>query len=223
MKLPKYVHGFIDRHGRPRHYFRRKGYEPVKLDGLPWSPPFMAAYEEALAGQQAIQPGRGKIKPGTMRALALSYFASTAFAALRASSQKEYRLAIERFCNRRDTGGMSYGDKLARDLQRKAIIKLIAAQAHHVRSANFLLAMLRILMTHAIDLEWRTDNPAKDVRPLKVKSDGFHSWTEEEIAQFRRVHPIGSQARLALELLLNTGQRGRSDVIRMGRQHIEHE
>jgi integrase len=221
MKLPKFVHGFIDRHGRARFYFRRKGYERVKLDGLPWSPSFMAAYAEALAGQRAIQPGRGRIKPGTMRALALSYFATPGFAELKPSSQREYRLAIERFCNRRDAGGMSYGDKLAEDLQRKAVIKLIAAQSHHTRSANFLLAMLRILMAHAIDLDWRADNPAKDVRPLKVKSDGFHSWTEEEIAHFRRAHPIGSQARLALELLLNTGQRGRSDVIRMGRQHIE--
>jgi integrase len=118
---------------------------------------------------------------------------------------------------------MLYGDKLVRDLQRKTVVKLIAAQAHHSRSANFLLAMLRILMTHAIDLEWRTDNPAKEVRPLKIKSDGFHSWSENEIGQFRRTHLIGSQARLALELLLNTGQRGRSDVIRMGRQHIEGE
>jgi hypothetical protein len=60
MKLPKFVHGFIDRHGRARFYFRRKGYERVKLDGLPWSPSFMAAYAEALAGQRAIQPGRGR-------------------------------------------------------------------------------------------------------------------------------------------------------------------
>jgi hypothetical protein len=221
MKLPKYVHGFIDRHGRARYYFRRKGYRRIKLDGLPWSPPFMAAYEEALAGQEAIQPGRGKIKYGTMRALALSYFASPAFAGLKPSSQREYRFAIERFCNQLDAAGLSYGDKIAKDLQRKTLIKLIAAQAHQPRSANFLLAMLRILMAHAIDLEWRGDNPADTVKPLKVKSDGFHSWTEEEIAQFRRTHPIGSQARLALELLLNTGQRGRSDVIRMGRQHIE--
>jgi hypothetical protein len=175
MKLPRYVHGFIDRHGRARYYFRRKGYEGVKLDGLPWSPTFMAKYEEALSGQQAIQPGRGKIKLGTMRGLALSYFASPAFAELKPRSQKEYRLSIERFCNRRDAEGMPYGDKLARDLQRKAVIKLIAAQSHHARSANFLLAMMRLLMTHAIDLEWRTDNPAKDVRPLKIKSDGFHS------------------------------------------------
>jgi integrase len=39
------------------------------------------------------------------------------------------------------------------------------------------------------------------------------------IEQFERAHPIGSRARLALALLLCTGQR-RGDVVRMGDQHI---
>jgi integrase len=58
-----------------------------------------------------------------------------------------------------------------------------------------------------------------NVRSIRVKSDGFHSWTEDEIARFEACHPIGSRARLAFALLLYTGQR-RSDVIRMGPQHI---
>ena len=66
---PKFVHGFIDRHGKPRWYFRRPGFKQVPLPGLPWSPEFMAAYEEALAGQPA-QIGNGAVKPGTLRALA---------------------------------------------------------------------------------------------------------------------------------------------------------
>src|SRR6516165_1234627 len=40
-----------------------------------------------------------------------------------------------------------------------------------------------------------------------------------EIAQFEAHHPIGTKPRLALALLLYTAQR-RSDVVRMGRQHI---
>ena len=43
--------------------------------------------------------------------------------------------------------------------------------------------------------------------------------TDAEIAQFEARHPIGSKPRLALALLLYTGQR-RSDVVRMGRQHV---
>src|SRR5262249_2861774 len=50
--------------------------------------------------------------------------------------------------------------------------------------------------------------------------DGFHTWSEEEITQFEANHPIGTKPRLALALLLYTAQR-RSDVVRMGRQHIK--
>ena len=51
--FPKFVQQFLDRHGKPRFYFRRPGFKLVALPGLPWSPTFMAAYEAALAGQPA--------------------------------------------------------------------------------------------------------------------------------------------------------------------------
>jgi integrase len=57
------------------------------------------------------------------------------------------------------------------------------------------------------------------VKRPKLSSEGWHTWTEDEIAQFEARHPIGSPARLALALTLYTGQRA-SDLIRMGRQHV---
>jgi hypothetical protein len=63
-RLPKFVHGFIDRHGKPRFYFRRPGFKQLPLSGLPWSPEFMRAYEEALAGQPLLI-GSERVKPGT--------------------------------------------------------------------------------------------------------------------------------------------------------------
>jgi len=71
-------------------------------------------------------------------------------------------------------------------------------------------------MTRAIDIGIRGDDPTRDVKAIRIKS---HSWTDLEIAQFERCHAIGSRARLALALLLYTGQR-RGDVIRMGAQHV---
>jgi integrase len=63
-------------------------------------------------------------------------------------------------------------------------------------------------------------NPARDVRYPRTKADGgIHSWSVEEVAQFEAHHPIGTKARLALALLLFTGQR-RSDVVLFGHQHI---
>jgi hypothetical protein len=38
MKLPRYVNGFVDRHGKARYYFRRAGFKKVSLPGVPWSP-----------------------------------------------------------------------------------------------------------------------------------------------------------------------------------------
>jgi integrase len=77
------------------------------------------------------------------------------------------------------------------------------------------------MMVHAVNIGIRTDDPTRNVKAIRVRSDGYHSWSDAEIAQFERRHPVGSRARLALALLLYTGQR-RSDVVRMGRQHIKH-
>src|SRR6516162_3107368 len=100
---PKFVHGFIDRHGRPRFYFRRPGFRRVALPGLPWSPEFMSAYEEALAGQPA-PVGAARTIPGSMRALAVNYYNGAAFRALGARTQYERRSIIDRFCR-------EHGDK----------------------------------------------------------------------------------------------------------------
>jgi integrase len=220
MKLPKFVHGFVDRHGRPRFYLRRKGFAKVALPGIPWSPQFMTAYESALAGQPAIQPGSSNIKPGTIRALAASYFVSPAFRSLKPRSQYVYRCTIERFCRNVGGDGVAYGDKPVAGMRREHVARLVAARADRPQTANFLIKMLRVLMQHAVEIRLRADDPTRDVRLLKVRSDGIHSWTEVEIEQFERKHPIGSRERLAFALLLHTGQR-RSDVVRMGRQHVQ--
>jgi integrase/recombinase XerD len=52
-----------------------------------------------------------------------------------------------------------------------------------------------------------------------IPTTGFHSWTEAELQQYERRHPVGSKARLALALLLYTAQR-RSDAVRLGPEHL---
>jgi len=210
-RLPKYVHGFVDRHGKPRFYFRRLGFERKPLQGLPYSADFMNDYEAALTGQP-VPVGVNTARPGTMRALALSYFVSPEFRTLRLSTQRAYRGIIERLC-------AEHGDKRAADLRREHVVRLMAARAEHPGAANGLRMALRVMMKHAIDIGLRADDPTREVKAVRIVSDGHHSWTDDEIAQFEQCHPVGSRARLALGLLLYTGQR-RGDVIRMGAQHI---
>src|SRR4030095_5972279 len=75
------------------------------------------------------------------------------------------------------------------------------------------------MMQHAVEIALRADNPTRDVRSIRVKSEGFHSWSDAEIAQFEKRHPVGARARPALPLLLHTGQPP-SDTVRLGRQHV---
>jgi integrase len=178
----------------------------------------MEKYEAAIAGQP-IKIGASRVKPGTMRALAVSYFNSIAFRGMEPSTQSVYRNIINRFCEEAGASGVSYGDLPAAAMRREHVVKLMAARATKPDSANGLRKVLRAMMAYAVEIEMRRDDPTRDVKPIKVKSDGFHSWTEDEIAQFEARHAIGTKARLAFALLLYTGQR-RSDVVTMGRQHI---
>jgi integrase len=214
LKLPRFVHGFVDRHGKPRFYFRRPGFRRVTLRGLPYSPEFMRDYEAAMA-EQPLPVGADRARPGTMQAVALSYFASPEFRTLRQSTQRAYRWTIERLCR-------EHGDKRTALLRREHIVRLMAAHADRPATANALRMALRVMMRHAVELGLRDDDPTRDVRAIRVKSDGHHSWTDDEIEQFERHHPTGSRARLALALLLYTGQR-RGDVLRMGAQHIRND
>jgi integrase len=219
---PKYVQGFIDRHGKARFYFRRAGFKTVALWGLPWSPEFMAAYEEALAGRPA-QVGSERVKPGTIRALAVSYYNSVAFRSMKPITQSVYRNIIDRFCREKDKDGREHGDKRAATLQREHIVKLMAARADKPDSANGLRKALRAMMKHAVEIGLRADDPTRDVRALRPRSKlGFHRWTEAEIAQFEARHPIGTKPRLALALGLYTGQ-ARQDVVAIGPQHVRDE
>jgi site-specific recombinase XerD len=160
----------------------------------------MADYEAAMAGQP-LPVGVKRARPGTMWALALSYFASPEFRGLRQSTQRAYRGTIERVCR-------EHGDKRAADLRREHVVRLMTARAGEPGAANALRVVLRVMMKHAVEIGLRADDPTREVKPVRIKSDGHHSWTDDEIAQFERHHPIRSRARLALALLLVTTRQG---------------
>jgi integrase len=217
-RLPRFVHAYTDVRGKARFYLRRAGLSNVPLPGLPWSPEFMASYEAALAGQDAVSvPIR--IKPGTLRALAIGYFGSISFLSLNPRTRRVYRNRIEQLCKQKDANGNAYGNKSATTLQREHIVKMMAALHDKPESANLLRKVLRAMMQHAVEIGLRADEPTRDVKAIRSKSDGIHGWTEAEIAEFEAHHPVGTKPRLAEALLLYTGQR-RGDVVGMGRQHV---
>ena len=211
--LPKHVTTFLDRHGKRRVRGRRHGVT-YYFKSAPGTDGFLMEYQKWLAGQTPHgEIGAKQTKPGSVSALIVLYYKSAEWVVLTAGTRAIYRGNIERF-------RAEHGDKPVRMLERKHVRKMLAEKAATPAAANNLLRMIRVLMRLAVDDGWRKDDPTLGVKSIRMRSTGFHTWTDEEIASFERHWPIGTRERLAMALLLFTAQR-RSDVVRMGRQHIK--
>jgi integrase len=205
----KFIQAWVDQDGRAHHYFRRRGFERVRLSGLPGSTEFMRAYEAAL-GSAPEPVGASRSKPGSVAAAIASYYGSPEFKALAPSSQAVRRAVLDRF-------GREHGDKLIAAMPTKFLRALLDAM--EPTTAKNWLAAIRALTAHAIKRDLIENDPTLGIRLRRMTGDGFHTWTEEQIAQFEAAHPIGSRERLAFALGLFTAQR-RGDVVTMGRQHV---
>jgi len=210
MKLPKYVQAWVDHDGRAHHYFRRPGFPRVRLPGLPWSPSFMAEYEKAISGARTAI-GAGRVKPGSVAAVIAEYKDSREFFGSKsAGTQRMRRGILDRF-------RAAYGDRPFALLPPEWIEALLDSKPPH--AARSWRATLRSLCQFGVKRRYLRTDPTPNIKQRAIKGDGFHTWTEDEISQFVRFHPLGTKPRLALALLLYTAQR-RSDVVKMGRQHI---
>ena len=208
----KYVHEFVDRHGKTWHYFRRAGFKQVRLPRLPGSQEFMEAYQSALEGAARIEIGATKSAAGSVGALVSAYLNSMAFKDLAAETQRSRRGILERF---RD----EHGNKRVATLQREHVQKMVNSRARTPSAARNFLNTLRVLITFAVEGGMRLDDPTLGVKRPKIKTTGWQTWAEEDIEAFQAKHPIGTQAGLAMALMLYTGQR-RGDIVHMGRQHV---
>jgi integrase len=212
MRLPKYVQACLDRKsGCVYCHLRRPGFPRVRLPGLPWSPSFMTAYEKAMSGPRTAI-GAGRIKPGSVAAVVTEYYDSQLFFTSKgAGTQRMRRGILERF-------RAAYGERPMAPLSTEWIELLLDGKPPH--AARSWLVTLRSLCQFALKRRYLRADPTANIKPRAIKGDGFHTWEEDEIAQFEAHHPVGTKPRLALALLLYTAQR-RSDVVHIGRQHIK--
>jgi integrase len=206
----KYVQTFTAR-GRRFYYFRRPGTPRIRLPGVPGSHEFMRAYEAALDDGPKIEVGAARTRLGTVNAAIVAYYGSTDFIGLGAATQRFRRNVIE-------TWRAEVGDRPLALLERRHIIGRLEKISKPFARRNWLKA-IRHLMQYAVTKSMIAVDPTVGIKIKAPKSDGFLTWAEPHIEAYRARHPIGTMARLALELFLNSAQR-RSDVLHMGRQHV---
>lgn len=209
----KWVHRFRDRHGKLRHYFRRTGYRRTPLPGLPGSADFMDAYQAALSGASATPSRSSSVKPGTIAAAVQGYLTSLEFLSLGSEvTKRTYRRALTALAR-------EHGEKPLRPLESHHIKAIMAQKIDTPAAANNFLRHVRLICNYAVERKWITRDPTTGIKKVKYHTDGFHTWSEEEIAAFESYWPVGTNQRLAFDLLLYTGQRS-ADIRQMRRSAI---
>jgi hypothetical protein len=188
------VKTFRDRHGKLRHAFRVKGRKLVPLPGRYGSPEFMAAYQAAhhdafggpaptLAVVTKTIRRPANDAEGTIDWLVTQYLASDMFAAYSKETQQGRTRTLERF--RAD-----HGDKSLFDIQPPHIIALMDELPGGAHPKRNWLKHISGMFLYAEEKRIRLDNPCRGFkRPKAPQTDGFHTWTDQEIAQYRGIWP----------------------------------
>jgi integrase len=162
--------------------------------------------------ERNVEIGAKRTLPGTINALVVDYLRSSEWAALACETQKARRRIIERF-------RVQHGNKRVALLQREHVLKMLAAIEKPSSKRNW-LKTIRGLMRFAVPV-MRKDNPTEGIPSVKLpKTRGHHTWTDEEIEQYRAYWPRGTQQRLVMEFALETASR-RGEVVRLGPQHVQ--
>jgi integrase len=185
------------------------GKKTLTIKGAYGSEEFAASYRLAVEGIEPSTISR-PAKHGTVASVARSYLRSSAFSTLAPTTKQKRQHFIERLVE--DFGALSIAE-----LKRTHVKQII--ERYTPGMGRQMLSAIRALTTLAIEDGLRTDDPTTGIKRPKLTGDGWHDWTENEIAQYEAHHPIGTKARLAFALALYTGQRA-SDLIRMGPQHV---
>jgi integrase len=208
-KRPLYI-----RHERTRHkkwvwYFRR-GRQRVRLPDEYGTDAFWEAYSRALSGKA----GKAPVVPhkGSLAWLVARYKESGHFAGLKPSTRRMRDNIMQAVCKK-------YGHVEFAAITQATMTQAMEDRAKTPHAANNFLKVFRKLFQWAVKNGYLQVNPCVAVERISVQSDGFHAWTLDQVEKYQARHPVGTKARLALDLLLYTGLR-RSDIVTVGRQHV---
>lgn len=207
-KLPLYCYREKTRHGTFIFYVRRERHgKRIRIPDDYGSKTWWEAYYAALAGETPPIAKRGK---SSLADLLLAYQESREFTTL-ADQTRKYRAAQFR--------AMIKNNPTADGSDIEPVHIQRAMSARTPNAANNFIKAVRGFFEWAVKLGYLEIDPTFGIGKVQVKTDGYHSVTYAEVDQYRQKHVDGTQARLALEVLILTGAR-RSDAAILGPKHV---
>jgi len=212
-----YVHRELNRHGKTCWYFRKGKGKRTRLPGAYESPEWLKKYAQCMA--EAAKQEADPPEKHTFGWLCDRYMQSIEFRQLAQSTQASRRNMLTAIRNG-PPGRPGAEHKLISTITKADINEGRDRRADTPHAAINFIKMLGYVFEWAVDNDLMTHNPARGVKRPKTRTEGFATWTDEDVGKFYSTHHEGSQARLAMDLLLFTGLR-RGDVFQLGRKHIK--
>lgn len=159
--------------------------------------------------------GRDGAAPGSLSQVIAAYRAAPEFQQLKPRTRGDYSRYLDHL-------GTTYGHLPVATMPREFVRALRDEHRATPRTANYMVQVLRLVLTFAEDqprrfvlpTNWR--NPAREPKLLRT-GDGYRPWEELEIDVFRKRWALGTLERTLFETFLGTGQRG-GDIAAMRRQ-----
>lgn len=186
-----------------RVYFRRKVGQKDTYHRLPAldDPDFRTEYGRLAAGSTVSRP---EVIPGSLHALVIDYRASSEYTNIEAADTKA------NYARYLDMIVAEHGHRSVKGVTPTKVRKMRDAYADKPGKANNWLSVFKTLMAWGSQNDWRGDNPASGIKPLKIGE--YEPWPVDLLQVcFAVATPM---TRLLLAIGLCTGQRN-SDVIRM--------
>jgi integrase len=168
-------------------YYRRDGLRH-RIRGEIGSPEWLAAYQAIHARHE--RPAPDAPHPRSLAALIAAYRASPEYLTeIKPSTRADYEKMLPRL---RDMHGTALVHELDRPRVRAVRDRFawevtVAPDGTETRRptparANKAVAVLSVLMRHAVELGWRPDNPCH--RATKLRTGRWRAWTDAEVDQF---------------------------------------
>ncbi|WP_157982314.1 tyrosine-type recombinase/integrase [Oceanicella sp. SM1341] len=206
------------RDGSWRYRYRCAGVTR-SLPGKPGSKEFLDAYHALRRGEELeVEADAGDAAPaGSLEWLTQRF---TAAMLVRLESGHLAQATFRQRTAVLTKVTQEHGDRHAFRIPARAIRKIIEARAATPAAANNLLKTLRAMYRWAIEAGLADTDPTAGIGWLSATTEGHTPWTSRDLRRFIKVHPFGTQAHLAMMLLIFTACR-RSDLVQLGHEHIE--
>jgi integrase len=207
---PPYLSREVTRHGNAVWYVRRNG-KRTRLRSKYGTPEFEGEYQAAFAGK----PKSDNRAPAddSLAWLIAGYRETTVWQGLSSATQRQRENILRQVI-------ASAGHQPFAKITKATITTARDRRASTPFQARHFLDTVRGLFRWALDARLvKTDPTAGIKNPSRAKGDGFMPWTEDDVAAYEKLWPVGTRQRVWLDVLLYTGLR-RGDAVRLGRQHI---